>query len=113
MDAMFQPKPHGAIAVDPLTTSPHEFSEDVNYLLSESGRCKVNRGGGQRIGSFRNKPEPTRNDVRRRRQPTLQELHRVPNFFNCRRSLAASASSQSRNVTILGSVVVAFGQMIQ
>jgi len=77
MDAMFQPKPHGAIAVDPLPASPYDFPEDVNCLATQL----FGRG--------------------------------VPNFFNCRRSLAASASSQSRNVTIFGSVAVAFGQMIQ
>src|SRR5262249_46673318 len=37
----------------------------------------------------------------------------VPSFLSCRRSRAASPTSQSRKVTIFGSVVVAFGQMIQ
>ena len=36
-----------------------------------------------------------------------------PSFFSWRRSLDASASSQSRKVTIFGSVAVAFGQIIQ
>ena len=60
-----------------------------------------------------NDDEPMCSAVQARCQPDFQAPRRVPNFFNCRRSLAASASSQSRNVTILGSVVVAFGQMIQ
>ena len=33
VDAMFQPRPHGAIAVDPLPTSPYDFLGDVNCLL--------------------------------------------------------------------------------
>jgi|RhiMethySRZTD1v2_1073278.scaffolds.fasta_scaffold640527_2 hypothetical protein len=37
----------------------------------------------------------------------------APSFFSSRMSLAASARSQSLNVTIFGSSVVAFGQMIQ
>jgi hypothetical protein len=49
MDAIFQPRPHGAIAVDPLATSPYEFPEDVNYLLSELRRSNVKRGGRQLI----------------------------------------------------------------
>src|SRR6478736_2309378 len=36
-----------------------------------------------------------------------------PSFFSWRRSLDASASSQSRKVTIFGCVAVAFGQTIQ
>jgi len=33
MDAMFQPRPHGAIAVDPLTISPYDFQSRVNRLF--------------------------------------------------------------------------------
>ena len=33
MDAMFQPRPHGAIAVDPLTISPYDFPSHVNRLF--------------------------------------------------------------------------------
>jgi hypothetical protein len=47
MDAMFQPRPHGAIAVDPLTTSPYDFPGDVNCLLWALPRCKVARGAKQ------------------------------------------------------------------
>ena len=36
MDAIFQPRPHGAIAIDPLTTSPSDFAKDVNCLLQGS-----------------------------------------------------------------------------
>jgi|EndMetStandDraft_8_1072994.scaffolds.fasta_scaffold206783_2 hypothetical protein len=36
-----------------------------------------------------------------------------PFFFSNRRSLAASASNQSRKVAIFGKAAVAFGQMIQ
>ena len=50
-----------------------------------------------------------------RREPVFNSLIGIPNpfFFSWRRSLAASASSQSRNVTIFGRRAVAFGQMIQ
>src|SRR5262245_17038913 len=33
MDAMFQPRPHGAIAVGPLGTIPHQHGGKVNSLL--------------------------------------------------------------------------------
>lgn len=130
---MFQPRPHGAIAVDPLPTSPYDFPGDVNCLLwaattmqsrargqnntsvgAQASRAKQQSRASQgETKRASDEPEPTCNHVQHRRQPTLQELRRAPNFFNCRKSLAASASNQSRNVTILGSVVVAFGQMIQ
>jgi len=126
MDAIFQPRPHGAIAVDPLATSPYEFSEDVNYLLSEPRRSKVKRGGRQPIvrtlpnrAAIKAHPRGKKdigfatNRSPRAMMSGNQALRRMPSFFSCRRSLAASATNQSRNVTILGSVVVAFGQMIQ
>jgi hypothetical protein len=132
VDAMFQPRPHGAIAVDPLPTSPYDFPGDVNRLLWAATDDPRSRAWGkQHIGwcpglesqaTTKDRPrgKPLASATNRSPRATMsstdanaQELSRVPNFFNCRRSLAASASNQSRNVTILGSVVVAFGQMIQ
>jgi hypothetical protein len=134
VDAMFQPRPHGAIAVDPLPTSPYDFPGDVNCLLWAATTTQdcARRKATHRFGpqALRGKQQSRASQEERPHGPatnrspyatmsstdadqTLQERRRVPNFFNCRRSLAASASSQSRNVTILGSVVVAFGQMIQ
>ena len=45
MDAMFQPRPHGAIAVDPLTISPYDFPSHVNRLFRGRYRatCKLAR----------------------------------------------------------------------
>ena len=71
MDAMFQPRPHGAIAVGPLSANPHQHGGKVN------------------------------------------SSHGTPSFLSWRTSLAASATSQSRKVTIFGRDAVAFGQMIQ
>jgi len=34
MDAMFQPRPHGVIADDPLPTNPHHYRRNVNSLLA-------------------------------------------------------------------------------
>src|SRR6185295_2764311 len=73
MDAMFQPRPHGAIAVGPC----HEST------------------------SMR-----TQSQLLERRLP-------ASTFLSWRTSLAASANSQSRKVTIFGRAAVAFGQMIQ
>src|SRR5215470_18081837 len=45
MDAMFQPRPHGAIAIDPLPTTPYDFPGDVNGLATQlfkgRGRCQT------------------------------------------------------------------------
>jgi len=35
MDAIFQPRPHGAIAVDPLMTTPYELPGVVNHLTTQ------------------------------------------------------------------------------
>jgi hypothetical protein len=43
----------------------------------------------------------------------LVERTPAPIFLSRRTSLAASANSQFRNLTILGMDVIAFGQMIQ
>ena len=64
MDAMFQPRPHGAIAVDPLGANPHQLGGNVN----SSARDDVSSAS----------------------------------FLSWRTSLAASATSQSRKVTIFG-----------
>ena len=117
MDAMFQPRPHGAIAVDPLTTSPYDF-QGCQLLLWPRVQGWRQASSAKPIGQEENNKSQQRTGAHSKTsaptpKPTLQERRRVPNFFNCRRSLAASASSQSRNVTIFGSAAVAFGQMIQ
>ena len=34
MDAIFQPRPHGVIAVDPLPANPHHERRNVNFLFA-------------------------------------------------------------------------------
>jgi hypothetical protein len=64
----------------------------------------TSRFGGIRLSQGR---------VRRPHRAPEPDLNGWPFFCNWRRSLAASANSQSRKVTIFGRLAVAFGQMIQ
>src|SRR5215813_5192951 len=71
MDAIVQPRPHGAIAISPLAAI-HTSAGQSQLLVRDA-----------------------------------------TSFLSWRASLAASARSQSRKVTIFGRPAVALGQMIQ